>query len=703
MNMRIGGLASGMDIDQIVKDLMKAERIPLDKLKQKKQTLEWQRDDYRSMNTLLLDFRTELTQMKLTTKYRARSVTSSNEALATATASSAASRGSYTISNVTQLATAAYRVSGKVTGDSGPKIDASKSLDSQTTNFASNISWKQGSVESKTLTGNGGTSGLNLDLEKSGVKILTDSISSMSVKVNGVAYEVVAELDTDPKVSKNQVKIDETGNLEFGTIIKEGAIVKVDYVTDKKVEETTLTADATTFQLSKTNINIKSDVNNDGVVDENDIQFKLEIGGTSYSVDTNGNIINSENDNEVLGTFDNEKGTIHFNNKQTSGTTIKVTYTQNYTDFSVTSQTSKGEVKENFLIQSSETLNQVINRVNASNAGVSMLYDSASDKISLMRKETGNFGGTSEDDMTVSGSLGSSLLLNDDDITNNGAKKQKGTNAEFTINGLTTSRSSNTFDMNGVTITLKKEGPGETATLAINNDSNIVFDNIKSFVDKYNELIDKINKKVSEERYRSYTPLTDGQREQLSDKQQEQWEEKAKSGLLRRDSILTGALSSMRQDFYSPVSNNQTDPLYRQLTSIGITTTANYLEGGKLEINEAKLKEAINNNPEAVEALFRGGGDSSVESEKGIVHRLYESVNGTMDKLKARAGNAFSTNEQFTIGKSLKSVDDQIDSFEDRLKQIEDRYWRQFTAMEKAIQRANSQSSYLMQQFSGGN
>ena len=77
--MRIGGLASGMDIDSIVADLMKAERMPLDKLKQKKQVLEWQRDDYRSMNTLLLDFRSELTQMKLSSKYRARTTTSTDE------------------------------------------------------------------------------------------------------------------------------------------------------------------------------------------------------------------------------------------------------------------------------------------------------------------------------------------------------------------------------------------------------------------------------------------------------------------------------------------------------------------------------------------------------------------------------------------------------------------------------------------------
>ncbi|MET1032016.1 flagellar cap protein FliD N-terminal domain-containing protein, partial [Domibacillus tundrae] len=56
MVLRVGGLASGMDIESIVKNVMTAERMPLDKLKQKKQTLEWQRDQYREMNILLQDF-----------------------------------------------------------------------------------------------------------------------------------------------------------------------------------------------------------------------------------------------------------------------------------------------------------------------------------------------------------------------------------------------------------------------------------------------------------------------------------------------------------------------------------------------------------------------------------------------------------------------------------------------------------------------
>ena len=110
--MRIGGLASGMDTESIVSQMMKAKRIPLDKLKQQKQTLEWKRDDYRAMNTMLLDFRLELTQHKLTSKYRARQATSSDETKVTATATSAATQASYTLNNVTQLASAATKVNG---------------------------------------------------------------------------------------------------------------------------------------------------------------------------------------------------------------------------------------------------------------------------------------------------------------------------------------------------------------------------------------------------------------------------------------------------------------------------------------------------------------------------------------------------------------------------------------------------------------
>src|SRR5690625_1242481 len=126
--MRIAGFASGMDIDTMVKDLMKVERIPLQKLESKKQTLEWTQEAYRSVNTLLLDFENSLFNMRLASTYRARNVSTSNEDFVTATASSAANLTSFQISSVKQLAEAAYRVNGGRLSSQSDPLDKNRSL-----------------------------------------------------------------------------------------------------------------------------------------------------------------------------------------------------------------------------------------------------------------------------------------------------------------------------------------------------------------------------------------------------------------------------------------------------------------------------------------------------------------------------------------------------------------------------------------------
>lgn len=157
------------------------------------------------------------------------------------------------------------------------------------------------------------------------------------------------------------------------------------------------------------------------------------------------------------------------------------------------------------------------------------LYDSFSDKITLTRKETGDFNKGGNEIITSSGFLNNVLRFGSGTETG-------GQNAKFTINGLETERTSNTFEMSGVTFTLKNTFTTAEPPVAINvtNDTNAVFDNIKKFVTLYNETIAKIQTKTDETRYRDYQPLSDEEREALSDKQQEQWDEKAKSGMLRK-------------------------------------------------------------------------------------------------------------------------------------------------------------------------
>jgi flagellar capping protein FliD len=184
----------------------------------------------------------------------------------------------------------------------------------------------------------------------------------------------------------------------------------------------------------------------------------------------------------------------------------------------------------------------------------------------------------------------------------------------------------------------------------------------------------------------------------MSEKEIELWEEKAKSGTLRSDSIITSGLSKMRQDLYGPVSGIMSE--FNQLAAIGITTSSNYLDKGKLEINVDKLKKALSEDPNAVYELFNK--DGTTAAEQGIGKRLRSTIKATMTDIEKKAGKSYSVNNSFVLGRNLDDLDKQISKFEAKLIQVEDRYWRQFTAMEKAIQRANEQSVYLMQQFGGG-
>ena len=155
----------------------------------------------------------------------------------------------------------------------------------------------------------------------------------------------------------------------------------------------------------------------------------------------------------------------------------------------------------------------------------------------------------------------------------------------------------------------------------VSNDTQKVFDTIKDFVTKYNELIEKLMERLRKKEYRNYQPLTDEEREKLTDKQAEQWDEKAKSGLLKGDSILSSGLNQMRSNWYASVSG--VSGAFSQLTDIGISTSANYSDRGKLVIegDGTKLKEAIEKDPQSVMDLFMKSG--STTSEKGIVD-VYE-------------------------------------------------------------------------------
>ncbi|WZL73760.1 flagellar filament capping protein FliD [Clostridiaceae bacterium 35-E11] len=298
-----------------------------------------------------------------------------------------------------------------------------------------------------------------------------------------------------------------------------------------------------------------------------------------------------------------------------------------------------------------------------------------------------------------------------------------GQDAEISFNGAQGLKyDSNTFTLNGIQIDLKAI-PADTTkeyTIKVDTDVNGVYDKIKSFVDKYNELVEKMNKKISEKRYRDFQPLTAEQKEAMSEEDIKKWEEKAQSGLLRNDEFVGEILQSVRSGLYEKVEGISGP--YNQLHTIGITT-GEWKDKGKLVISEEKLKKAIENDVDGVMDLLFSPSNNEDRSKSGLVNRLYDDITEGMKQIIDKSG----TGDNAELYRSVKSnilidfvtggngrkgsislLDEDVFGFEKRIMEeerrlagIEEGYWRKFTAMEKALSQMNSQSAWLAGQLGG--
>jgi flagellar hook-associated protein 2 len=325
----------------------------------------------------------------------------------------------------------------------------------------------------------------------------------------------------------------------------------------------------------------------------------------------------------------------------------------------------------------------------------------ATGKITLTSMATGT-----QSSLTVSGNAATAIGFATTTATGTaGTSVATGKNADVTFNG----QQINTFTSNNVTLmginftlkspTVDANGNLITSNITVSRNAETAFNNIKDFVNKYNDLIDKLNKATTEAVYRDFQPLLEEQKSEMSEKQIEQWEEKAKSGLHRGDSIMTDLLNKMRNIMSSVVNNGSS---YNSLSSIGISSRS-YQDKGKLYIDETKLKKALESDPDAVQKLFSQIEDTTTGKTNGLANSLSVVVQDSMKKLTARAGAMGNSQyDQSIIGRMLSRLQTDINRQNDRLAKKENQYYKQFAAMEEAVAKFNSQSSWLYSQSGGG-
>jgi len=339
-------------------------------------------------------------------------------------------------------------------------------------------------------------------------------------------------------------------------------------------------------------------------------------------------------------------------------------------------------------VDTNKSIYEFVSSINNSGLGIKASYDATLDRFFMYTIGSGanvgiDFSGTVDTDGLDF--INDKLLLQ--------TTADPGKDAQFNLDGADLTQSSNSFTISGVTYQLKAEG---SANIVVSSDNDKAIANVKTFIDSYNATLEKINSELKEEKYSDFMPLTSEQKKDMKDSEITEWEKRAKSGMLRHDSILQDALYKLRSDISTPVSG--LSGKYTSLASIGITT-GDYSEEGKLYLDETKLKKALEEDPDVVSKLFSTSGDTS--AKQGVAVRFYDTLKTSMDKIATVGGYSSTTDDdtQSSLAKLITRYNKDLINMDDRLQDIESRYYKQFDAMETALSRMNQQSSWLSQQL----
>ncbi|MBR0280599.1 MAG: flagellar filament capping protein FliD [Oscillibacter sp.] len=369
---------------------------------------------------------------------------------------------------------------------------------------------------------------------------------------------------------------------------------------------------------------------------------------------------------------------------------------------------------ESIYVSKESSLQSVLNGINNSDMGVNASYSALTGKFVFEAKETG-----ASSEVSFDNDLAKQLFSTDKNGAERGAFTQRGSDAilQARVNGenVTLTRSSNTIDMDGMSLTLKEsfnvndsgaltaDAASSAVSFSVKTDTDNVMNTIKSFVDDYNAIMRDVYTafstrpaEKSSTNHTGYDPLTDEDKATMSEKAIAAYEEKAKQGLLFGDSDLRALYDRLVQNI-SPTGADSA-----ALKNIGITTS---YSGGvtQIKIEEDKLRSALENNPDSVREAFTKSKETGSSSDglmtniKNTMEQYASTSTASPGLLVSKAGSTHSSLSLLnnTVQKQIENVQKQIEEWQTKMSTKIDYYTRQFTALEKLMSQMNSQSSAM--------
>lgn len=614
----IGGLATGLDTDEIIKGMTIGTRSKIAKQLQSKQLYTWKTDAMRAVSTKLINFSQKYTSYTSSTNLTSRSFyMKSDITTAGSNSSKVTVSGSSDITDGISILSAEKSVAGSAVADAM----SAKTMTGDAINIAK-ITELSGSDLQVGFSYNGTTKAITLTKDE------LDAVATGPSPEEALSQLMQTKLDSAFGLGKISVGTETVGldvKLKITTSEKSGGPLGILKVTGSAGTASEIlgiaTGDSNRLNLSMKASELLGDPDTDPV---------LSIGGA------------------------------------------------------------------NIALTKDSTVADIISTVNRSDAGVKMTYVESLDRFEFTSTDG---GGTK----AVTGNIAAKLLGTEATVisasTEASVKVKYGDGTEMTLKSSTDS-----FSLDGLTIKVNESfSSGDPVTLSSKTDTDKVLSGIKDMIKDYNDIVELVNKEYSTKPNRNYPPLTDEQKEDMSESEIKAWDEKAKTGMLFGDNDL----SSLSNDLRSVILASGESLV--AFEAIGITSSSSWKDNGKLIIDEDKLRAAIDNDPTNVQKLFSGEidaagkkiSDGAADRIKKVMDTYAKTEGSPKGVLIEKAGNTLSplsiTNNAYYT--QMKDIDTFVARLKERLQTEQTRYQKQFTNLETVISNLNSQSGWLAQQF----
>lgn len=764
MPIRITGLNSGLDTEAIISALVSSYNYKTDKYKKAQTKLSWKQDAWKSLNTKIYSLYTSVGNLRLSSAYNLRTATVSDTTKMTVAAGSSSVNGSYSV-QITKLAKAGYLTGGRLASGTTASAKLSdlgysggEGTISLTTGGVTNDVKVTGDTTIQEVINQLKEAGVNASYDETNRRFYVSAkesgkdndfslsagnadgqkaLEALGLNASSAATTAeYAELATYANLSDAEIKAISQAKTAANTqndALKQTNVYLSNIISytkaSKAINEVSAKGSAADADLLK-ELATKSSLENTYVdADNNVYTYDSESDKyVTYKKLADGSQEKVEVDKATAETYTKASDKLNSlaesfglitDKKDDGGNTVKDTsaldtFRSNLaTVVAVSSgvEASESDEYKNLLAEADAALKNTANADAAANH-ISSLETKVEANETTIAANNATIAANSKigadwTDEQVAAFMEKAAYakdVTDGTITpsvNATATRVNGEDATIYVNGAEYTGTSNTFSINGLTITATGvtgdayDPTGTNAvTATVNTDTQGIYDKIKDFLTQYNALINEMTSLYNAESAKGYEPLTDEEKDALSDTEVEKWEEKIKGSLLRRDDTLQSLINTMTTTMSKGVKVDG-ETLY--LSNFGIKTlgyfTAPDNEENAYHIDGDEDDAATSGNADKLMAAIANDPEQVMEFMQGLTKNLYDAVGSKMKATTLRS--TYTVYNDKEMASEYSDYTDLINKWQEKLEKQEEYYYNKFSAMETALSKLNSQSSSL--------